>query len=49
MRDFSWKYFMLTGDVDAFLLYKQMDQLGRQELSEDGDSEDALSERDSHL
>jgi hypothetical protein len=27
MRDFSWKYFSLTGNVDAFLLYKEMHQL----------------------
>ncbi|MDQ1912941.1 YqzL family protein [Paenibacillus sp. GD4] len=24
MRDFSWKYFSMTGDVDAYLLYKQI-------------------------
>ncbi|MBW7456437.1 YqzL family protein [Paenibacillus sepulcri] len=29
MRDFSWKYFALTGDVDAFLLYKDVDQLSK--------------------
>lgn len=23
MRDFSWKYFSMTGDVDAYLLYKE--------------------------
>lgn len=23
MRDFSWKYFAMTGDVDAYLLYRQ--------------------------
>ncbi|ALS21317.1 MULTISPECIES: YqzL family protein [Paenibacillus] len=23
MRDFSWKYFSITGDVDAYLLYKE--------------------------
>ncbi|WP_150266361.1 YqzL family protein [Paenibacillus tepidiphilus] len=23
MRDFSWKYFAMTGDVDAYLLYKE--------------------------
>ncbi|CAM4330835.1 MAG: YqzL family protein [Paenibacillus macerans] len=23
MRDFSWKYFVMTGDVDAYLLYKE--------------------------
>lgn len=25
MRDFSWKYFAMTGDVDAYLLYKAAD------------------------
>jgi hypothetical protein len=24
MRDFSWQYFSLTGDVDAYLLYKEI-------------------------
>jgi hypothetical protein len=24
MRDFSWKYFSMTGDVDAYLLYKEI-------------------------
>ncbi|WP_248926651.1 YqzL family protein [Paenibacillus hamazuiensis] len=24
MRDFSWKYFTMTGDVDAYLLYRQI-------------------------
>ncbi|REK77400.1 YqzL family protein [Paenibacillus paeoniae] len=28
MRDFSWKYFTLTGDVESFMLYKEMDQYG---------------------
>lgn len=45
MRDFSWTYFTLTGDVDAFMLYKQMDQLDAMrsaELSED--ALDALDE-----
>ncbi|MBH5318124.1 YqzL family protein [Paenibacillus sp. GSMTC-2017] len=28
MRDFSWKYFTLTGDVESFMLYKEMDQSG---------------------
>lgn len=23
MRNFSWKYFTMTGDVDAYLLYKE--------------------------
>lgn len=25
MRDFSWKYFLMTGDVDAYMLYKEME------------------------
>ncbi len=24
MRDFSWKYFAITGDIDAYLLYKEI-------------------------
>ncbi|OPA78417.1 hypothetical protein BVG16_11075 [Paenibacillus selenitireducens] len=24
MRDFSWKYFAMTGDVDAYMLYKEV-------------------------
>lgn len=24
MRDFSWKYFTLSGDVDAYLYFKQV-------------------------
>ncbi|NOV03475.1 YqzL family protein [Paenibacillus planticolens] len=24
MKDFSWTYFSKTGDVDAYLLYKQV-------------------------
>ncbi|WP_274363382.1 YqzL family protein [Paenibacillus thermotolerans] len=27
MRDFSWKYFTLTGDVDAYMLFKEWDQM----------------------
>lgn len=23
MRNFSWKYFAMTGDVDAYLLYRE--------------------------
>lgn len=34
MRDFSWKYFSMTGDVDAYLLYKEISN----------DSEDMLAE-----
>ncbi|MBJ8192703.1 YqzL family protein, partial [Bacillus cereus] len=24
MRDFSWKYFAMTGDVGAYLLYREL-------------------------
>lgn len=24
MKDFSWKYFALTGDVESYLLYKDI-------------------------
>ncbi|MNG10480.1 hypothetical protein D3C84_939510 [compost metagenome] len=35
MRDFSWKYFALTGNVDAFLLYKEMHQISDAETADD--------------
>ncbi|MCZ8511181.1 YqzL family protein [Paenibacillus filicis] len=37
MRDFSWKYFSMTGDVDAYLLYKQSleEEQGEPEIEED--------------
>jgi hypothetical protein len=46
MRDFSWKYFTLTGDVEAFMLYKEMDQLAAaggegEEDAEEGDADNA--------
>lgn len=25
MRDFSWMYFTNTGDIDAYMLYKEID------------------------
>jgi len=39
MRNFSWKYFTLTGDVDAFLLYKKMDRLGSAEEADPGEED----------
>lgn len=27
MRDFSWRYFTLTGDIDAYLLFKRHEQV----------------------
>lgn len=26
MREFSWKYFALTGDVESYLLFKAMEE-----------------------
>ncbi|MCF2942069.1 YqzL family protein [Paenibacillus tarimensis] len=40
MRDFSWTYFTLTGDVDAFLLYKQVDQV--RALNDTGGPKEAM-------
>ncbi|RJX38284.1 YqzL family protein [Paenibacillus pinisoli] len=37
MRDFSWKYFTLTGDVESFMLYKEMDQYGMSALPSDAE------------
>lgn len=37
MRDFSWNVFANTGDVDAYLLYKHIGQLG--ELPEEPEQE----------
>lgn len=31
MRDFSWKYFTLTGDVESFMLYNDMNRLSASE------------------
>lgn len=28
MRDFTWHVFRQTGDIEAYLLYKEMDALG---------------------
>jgi hypothetical protein len=45
MRDFSWKYFSITGDVDAYLLYKEItapaaDDAEANEAAEDEDVAD---------
>ncbi|CAG7606029.1 hypothetical protein PAESOLCIP111_00872 [Paenibacillus solanacearum] len=39
MRDFSWKYFSMTGDVDAYLLYKEMMIKDVDQLDEDEEPE----------
>lgn len=40
MRDFSWKYFAMTGDVDAYLLYKESG--GITEIPETAADEEAV-------
>lgn len=37
MRDFSWTYFSMTGDVDAYLLYKDIKE--RDSLKTDSEEE----------
>lgn len=34
MRDFSWSYFIKTGDISAYLLYKDLEQLHFEEQEE---------------
>lgn len=43
MRNFSWKYFTLTGDVESFMLYKEMNQYGAE-----GGSDALASEHEEH-
>lgn len=31
MRDFTWNYFSMTGDVNAYLLYKEIAAPGDEE------------------
>ncbi|MDO7905450.1 YqzL family protein [Paenibacillus sp. JX-17] len=37
MRDFSWKYFTLTGDVDAYMLYKAAVGQAQEEIAAGGE------------
>jgi hypothetical protein len=37
VRDFSWKYFTMTGDVESYLLYKEMDHQAKVEPEEEED------------
>lgn len=41
MRDFSWKYFSMTGDVESYLLYKEMDY---QSIVEPEEEEDIIAD-----
>ncbi len=44
MRWLSWKYFTLTGDVDAYLLYKDIHRTG----DEDQELEEWLEEEEEY-
>jgi len=44
VRNFTWHVFTQTGDVEAYLLYKEMDKLGRRDPAEPApDREDGES------
>ncbi len=43
MRDFTWHVFRQTGDIEAYLLYKEMDALG---LGADGNAAASEAEPD---
>jgi ASC-1-like (ASCH) protein len=44
MRDFTWNYFSMTGDVDAYLFYKEMNQ--QEPLEQEDPTHDSLEEWD---
>ncbi|GBF75429.1 putative YqzL family protein [Paenibacillus sp. 598K] len=44
MRHFSWSYFTKTGDVDAFMLYKEVDALALSESETGSVIADVLEE-----
>lgn len=46
MRDFSWKYFAMTGDVDAYLLYKETGMPEEPEDALSGEEADGLEEHE---
>lgn len=39
LREFSWRYFTLTGDIDAYLLFKQHDEVRETAADTAGDTE----------
>lgn len=43
MRDFSWKYFAMTGDVDAYMLYKEA---GTESQEESAASEELIDQQE---
>jgi hypothetical protein len=40
VRDFTWHVFKQTGDIEAYLLYKEMNQLGSVDPSAESAMED---------
>lgn len=40
LRDFSWRYFTLTGDIDAYLLYRSHQEIVNDSEDANIDSED---------
>jgi len=40
LREFSWRYFTLTGDIDAYLLFKQHDEVRETTEDTDGDADE---------
>ena len=45
MRDFSWKYFALTGNVESYLLYKEINnrRAKKSEQEENAENRELLS------
>ncbi|QHW30427.1 YqzL family protein [Paenibacillus rhizovicinus] len=46
MRNFSWKYFTLTGDVEAFMLYREMEQQAETNADSHDEEGEEASESD---
>ncbi|NBD22848.1 YqzL family protein [Paenibacillus glycinis] len=46
MRNFSWKYFTLTGDVEAFMLYREMEEHASAEAIPQEEEGEAPAERE---
>lgn len=42
MRNFSWKYFAVTGDVDAYMLYKEVGSEAEIESAASGELIDSM-------
>jgi hypothetical protein len=40
VRDFTWHVFTLTGDIETYLLFKEMDKVGLSDVPSDGTPEE---------